>query len=71
MGAGAKIDLIHVTVGASGHPANVFGDEGAEAANPADHGAGLNFHKLEVTAINDWRGGAEAKDTKGGSDAKA
>ncbi len=56
-GAGAEDDLIDAALGAGGDPADLFGDEGAEAADLAEHLAAFHGVDPDEVAINRGRGG--------------
>jgi len=63
--AGTKKHLIDVAIGASGEPANIFGDQGAEAIHATNHGTGFYGHELKRSLIDGGRSGTKAKNAKG------
>ena len=64
-GAGIEKLTIDTRIGLRGDPANVFGDEGADAANVANHGATFDFVSPDGGFVDGRSGGAKAGDTEG------
>ena len=53
-GARADDDLVDAALGAGGDPADLLGDEGAEAADLADHGAALDGVDPHEVGVRPW-----------------
>ena len=67
-GAGAEDDLVDAALGAGGDPADLLGDEGAEAADLADHGAALDGVDPHEVALDRGGRGLQLRQRDGDAD---
>ena len=64
-GAGMQDDAVDAGIGLRGNPLNIFGDEGADAANVADHGAALDLVGPDGGFVDGGSGGTKTRDAEG------
>ena len=64
-GARVENDFIDARIGLRGDPLDIFGDEGADAANVADHGPALDLVGPDGGLIDGGRGGTKTRDAEG------
>ena len=67
-GARAEDDFIDAALGAGGDPADFFGDEGAEAADVAEHLAAFHGVDVDEVAVDGGGGGLQAREKEGDAD---